>query len=74
MESKEIEKMEHFNEGLLEIQIRERRFQIWNKIQTLYVIPDHIQKAIKYWIELDCNYVPKITRLPIARVVPHGDI
>ena len=60
-------------EGLLEVQIRERRFQIWNKIQTMYVIPDHIQKAVQRWITNDCNYVPKITSSPSARVVPRED-
>ncbi len=49
-------------EGLLETQIRERRLQIWNKIQHLYIIPDHIQKAVYRWIMLDCNYIPKITK------------
>jgi hypothetical protein len=34
-------------EGLLETQIRERRFQIWNKIQSMYIIPDDVQKAIR---------------------------
>lgn len=58
-------------EGLLEVQIRERRQQIWNKIQTLYIIPDHIQKAVQKWIENDCNYVPhKSTSSPGERVVP----
>ena len=57
-------------EGLLEVQIRERRQQIWNKIQTLYIIPDHIQKAIQKWIENDCNYVPRLsTSPPCAHVV-----
>jgi hypothetical protein len=58
-------------EGLLETQIRERRFQIWNKIQSMYIIPDDVQKAIRRWILNDCNYVPRITLTqPIARVAP----
>lgn len=58
-------------EGLLETQIRERRFQIWNKIQSMYIIPDHIQKAIHRWIMSDCNYFPRITLTqPIVRAAP----
>lgn len=58
-------------EGLLEVQIRERRLQIWNKIQAMYIIPDHIQKAMHRWIMGGCNYVP--TASPSACVVPHED-
>ena len=60
-------------EGLLEVQIRERRFQIWNKIQSMYIIPDNIQKAVHRWIASDCNYVPKITSHPSARVALRED-
>jgi hypothetical protein len=61
-------------EGLLEVKIRERRWQIWNKIQTLYIIPDHIQKAVQKWIEHDCNYLPRGATSPLcARVVPRED-
>ena len=61
-------------EGMLEVQIRERRLQMWNKIQTLYIIPDHIQKAVQKWIENDCNYLPRgATVSPCARVVPRED-
>lgn len=61
-------------EGLLEVQIRERRFQIWNKIKSMYIIPDHIQKAIQRWIDNDCNYVPRLlTSSPGVCVVLHGD-
>lgn len=60
-------------EGVLEVQIRERRWEIWNKIQTLYIIPDHIQKVVERWIETNCNYIPKITASPCAPVVPRED-
>lgn len=61
-------------EGLLEVQMRERRIQIWNKIQTLYIIPDHIQKAVQKWIENDCDYIPRLATLsPCARVVLRED-
>ena len=60
-------------EQLLEAQIRARRLQIWNKIQSLYIIPDHIQKAVYRWIMSDCNYVPKITSSPGAHVAPRED-
>jgi hypothetical protein len=60
-------------EGLLEVQIRERRFQIWNKIQNMYIIPEHIQKAVQRWIASDCNYVPIITSRPSVRVVLRED-
>ena len=61
-------------EGLLETQIRERRLQIWNKIQTMYIIPTDVQKAIRRWIMFDCDYVPRVTLAqPIAHVAPHED-
>jgi hypothetical protein len=61
-------------EGLLETQIRERRLQIWNNIQTMYIIPTDVQKAIRRWIMFGCNYVPRITLAqPIARVALHED-
>ena len=59
--------------SLLEAQIRARRLQIWNKIQSMYIIPDPIQKAVHRWIMSDCNVVPKITSFPGARVVPRED-
>lgn len=61
-------------EGLLEVQIRERRFQIWNKIKSIYIITDHIQKAVQRWIDNDCNYVPRLpTSFPGVCVVPRED-
>jgi hypothetical protein len=68
-----LETLDTFMEGLLEVQIRERRFQIWNKIQTLYIIPDYIQKAVQRWIDNDCNNIPKIMSSPSAHVVPRED-
>ena len=59
-------------EGLLEVLIRSRRYELWNKIQELYSIPDDISDAIHRWIACGCKYKPQFpTKGPNARVVPH---
>jgi hypothetical protein len=56
-------------EQILEVCLRERRFQLWNAIQELYSIPEEVKAAIYRWIVNDCNYIPKITKRPNEPVV-----
>jgi hypothetical protein len=56
---------------LLDTLIRERRIQLWNSIQKLYSIPENTKTSIYNWIIHDCNYIPRITKVPIEPVVPH---
>jgi hypothetical protein len=47
-------------EGLLDVYIRERRFELWNEIIKSYSIPEDIQDVMHRWIACHCNYTPKI--------------
>lgn len=61
-------------ESMLEILIRQRRFELWNKIQELYTIPEEVKTQIHRWIMCNCNYQPKIiTKVPIETSVPPED-
>jgi hypothetical protein len=61
-------------EGMLEVLIRTRRYELWNKIQELYSIPEPISDAIHRWIACDCKYKPQIPTKDLgARVVLRED-
>jgi hypothetical protein len=61
-------------EAMLEVLIRNRRFQLWNKIQELYSIPEHISDTIHRWIACDCKYKPQVsTKGQGVRVVLRED-
>lgn len=60
-------------EGMLDVLIRERRFELWDAIVKSYSIPEDIQTIMHRWIACHCTYVPKIRRFtasPIVHDVP----
>lgn len=61
-------------EGLLEVLIRARRYELWNKIQELYSINEDTRDIIHRWIACDCKYMPKLpTKDQVVRVAPRED-
>lgn len=63
-------------EGLLDVLVRERRFELWNTILKSYSIPDDVQDIMHRWIACHCAYVPKVPKFmahPIVHDVLHDN-
>jgi hypothetical protein len=56
-------------EGLIDVLLRERRFELWNAILKSYDIPEDIQETIHRWIACNCKYVPKIPKFIASPIV-----